>query len=95
MSKSIFHGHGFYVATNTEGKKVEDDFLTCRHCQQGMLKSAWKLKGGMCMVCEGTICSNCHERTRKFGCEGPYVKELERAVNEDYKRRQNAKILGI
>lgn len=90
--KSSHEGYYFYQDND---RKIEDAFLICSHCEQGMLRQAWKQRGGMCMVCDAPICTTCHGRTAKFGCEGPSVRKLERAVNELYRREQNAKILGI
>ena len=96
MTKSIFNGHGYFLNDDTAsgGLKTEDDLVSCKHCQKPLKKVEWKLRGGMCNVCTSPLCYTCYEKAQKFGCT-PYVEQLERAVNEDYKRRQNAKILGI
>jgi hypothetical protein len=49
----------------------------------------------MCFVCTKPLCTHCTARAMKFGCDGPEVKRVEAAVNEQYRREQNAKILGI
>jgi len=97
MTKSIFHGAGYYLNDNraSGGKKAEDDLFICTHCEQTLLKAVWKQAGGMCTVCAAPICITCYDRTHRFGCEGPMVKKLETAVNEAYRREQNAKVLGI
>lgn len=94
--KSIFNGIGYYsyVGPDAPGGRVEADFLTCRHCQQGMLKTAWQEKGAMCFNCESPICSNCYGPTTKFGCQ-VIEKTLIEQLNEHYRREQNARILGI
>lgn len=95
--KSIYSGHGYFLNDDTAsgGVKSEDDLLSCSHCQAPIKKSDWKLQGGMCNVCTSPLCFNCVKRAAKFGCEGPYVRQLEQAVNDSYRREQNAKLLGI
>lgn len=97
MTKSIFHGHGYFMNDDraSGGKLAEDDIVACAHHNGALKKSQWKLQGGMCMVCAKPLCHACYVRTKKFGCEGPEEKRLERAVNEHYHRSQNAKVLGI
>jgi hypothetical protein len=95
--KSIFNGAGHFFNDDTAsgGKFDEDDTLACGHCDRGLLKSKWKESGGMCFVCSKPLCRGCVDRTRQHGCEGPATKRLEAAVNDQYRREQNAKILGI
>lgn len=94
--KRIVNGAGFYSYSGPDapGGRVEGDFLTCGHCQQGMILTAWRTAGAMCMVCERPICTNCHGRTTKFGCE-IVERSLTEKLNEHYRREQNARILGI
>lgn len=97
MTSSIFSGAGYFLNDDraSGGKLAEDDILACAHHGAAMKKAQWKLKGGMCMVCNKPLCLKCVERTRRFGCEGPEIKRIEQAVNDAYKREQNAKVLGI
>lgn len=94
---SIFTGAGYYMNDDraSGGKMIEDDTLACSHCSQGLRKSHWKMKGGMCFVCSKPLCVRCTGLAQKFGCTGPEVKKLEQAVNEAYRREQNAKVLGV
>jgi hypothetical protein len=94
---SIFNGHGYFMNDDraSGGKLAEDDVLACNHCSSGLKKSQWKIKGGFCTACNKPLCFRCTERTHRFGCEGPEVKRIEQAVNANYRREQNAKVLGI
>jgi hypothetical protein len=94
---SILDGHGYFFNDNraSGGKLVEDDLLGCGHCPKPLKKREWRMQGGMCFVCNKPLCLQCYERARTIGCEGPDVDRLMRAVNEQYRRAQNAKVLGI
>lgn len=95
--KSIFSGMGYYMNDDraSGGKLAEDDIFICSHCDQTIKKSAWKQGGGMCMVCSAPVCLTCYGKTKTQGCNGPAVRKLEAAINEAYRREQNAKVLGI
>jgi hypothetical protein len=100
--RSINNGAGYFFNDDrcSGGKLDEDDVIACEHRAPGctsnlMKKSEWKLQGGFCMCCGKPLCLKCYERTKKFGCEGPEVKRFEQAINDDYRRSQNAKVLGI
>ncbi len=95
--KSIFNGSGYFLNDDraSGGKKVEDDIVGCNHCHKPIKKTDWKMKGGFCTVCDRPLCHSCVERTHRFGCEGPEVLRLERALTELHRREQNAKLLGI
>jgi|GEM_PF-4491314 len=97
MSKSIFNGAGYFKNDDTAsgGKLVEDDLLGCGHCPKPMKKHEWREHGGMCFVCQQPLCPHCTARALKFGCEGPEIKRIEQAVNDQYRQQQNEKILGI
>lgn len=97
MSKSIFHGAGYYMNDDraSGGKLTEDDTLKCSHCPQGLRKSEWKMQGGMCFACREPLCVACTAKAQKFGCTGPEVKKIEQAVNDMHRREQNAKIIGV
>lgn len=97
MSTSIFHGAGYFMNDDraSGGKLAEDDVLACSHCNGALKKREWKLQGAFCTVCHKPLCVACGARANKFGCEGPEVKRIERAINEHYKREQNTKLLGL
>ena len=97
MTKSIFDQCGFISNDDraSGGNLTEDDILGCKHCQALLRRSEWKVSGGMCFVCSAPICASCYGRTKKYGCEGPFEKRIEFAVNDLHRREQNARILGI
>jgi hypothetical protein len=97
MTHSIFNGAGYFMNDDraSGGSLDEDDIIACAHCAKALKKHLWKQHGGMCCVCAKPLCTVCTQRTFNVGCEGPQEKQIERAVNEFYRRQQNAKILGI
>ena len=97
MTHSIYTGQGYLLNDNSAsgGTREEADMLGCKHCQALIKKTDWQTKGGMCMACSAPICHSCATRTVKFGCEGPYEKSIERAVEDQYRLTQNSRILGI
>lgn len=94
--KSIFAGAGYVMVDNraSGGGLREDDLLGCLHCQALIDKSKWSAEGAFCHVCYGPICSFCDERKTTFGCE-VFEKRFARAIEENYRKEQNAKILGL
>jgi len=98
MSKSIFNGAGYFMNDDraSGGKLDEDDIVGCWHCHKPIKKAAWKAWGGVCIPCGAKpLCGPCKDRAMRFGCEGPQLKKIEQAVNDDYRRQQNAKVIGI
>lgn len=107
MTKSLFHGMGYYKNDDraSGGKLEEDDIIGCGHsgltaqmvhgCVPTMKKTDWKSYGGMCYVCNAPLCGPCKDRALRFGCDGPEVGRIEKAVDGFYRRQQNAKIMGI
>ena len=92
--KTYTNGMGYVIADNRAsdwGTIEEADLIGCNHCHCAMKKPAWQADGAFCHVCDRPICPNCAE---KPGCT-PYVEKLQRAINEDYRRRQLARMLGI
>lgn len=87
---------GYYCYTGPElrspGNRLEDGFLICGHCEIGMLKSAWTRAGGLCLVCERKLCTNCVSRARTFGCEVA-ERRIDQALTLQHRREQNAKEL--
>lgn len=94
--KSVFTGHGWARIDNTEsgGQLLEDDILGCKHCQALLHGHDWRADGGFCCVCDGPICNSCRDRTRVHGCE-VFQKQVDTALNDLYRREQNAKVLGV
>jgi hypothetical protein len=97
MTQSIFDQAGYFMNDDraSGGALQEDDLLGCAHCPRPVKKAKWKNAGGMCVPCGKPLCFACFERTKEFGCEGPYEKKIIEAVNNSYRREQNAKILGV
>jgi len=74
---------------------IEADILGCKHCCAAILKPLWQVQGAYCHSCDGPICSECDKRS---GCEKgskSWKADLDRAINDVYRREQNAKILGV
>jgi len=99
MKLSIFDQAGYFFNDDraSEGQLSEDDILGCGHFACGgrmMKRSKWKEHGGRCLVCDSFLCSLCYERVKTFGCE-VFEREMRRAVENNYRKEQNAKILGI
>jgi len=76
------------------GKLREADIYVCTHCQAVIFVSQWKLDGGFCGLCSKPICGPCADRMQTKGCE-PFIKQIEQAVEDNYRRKQNARILGV
>lgn len=95
--KSIFHGAGYTFNDDraSGGKLVEDDIIACAHHGGAMKKSAWRMHGGLCTVCDAPLCVRCVGIANRFGCQGPETLRLERALSDLHRREQNAKVLGI
>ena len=91
-------GLGYILNDNTAsgGVKYEADALGCIHCQALIDKTKWKagLEGAYCPQCDDAICFPCAARMAKFGCE-PTIKKFTDALDDQYRKAQNAKILGI
>ena len=84
---------------NSGGGVSESDVICCPHCQTVILLQAWRKEreeggGGYCRKCSAPVCGLCLERMLTHGCE-PYIKFIERQVEENYRREQNRKVLGI
>jgi len=96
MPRSIFNGQGYYLNDNraSGGTLEEDALLGCNHCHAPLKKAEWKHEGGFCMGCEKPLCFSCLKDATKNGCR-PEVERIARAVEEDYRRGQNARVMGI
>jgi hypothetical protein len=95
--RSIFNGAGYLIADNRAsdwGTIEEADLIGCAHCNQTMKKRDWQEDGGFCHCCAKPICGPCADAMPRSGCV-PYLRKLERAVDDAYRREQNRRILGI
>ena len=57
--------HRGYLATYTDGRTIENDTLTCSHCNKVIviefMQFASNIKyGGLCRGCEQHICADCY-----------------------------------
>lgn len=94
--RSVFTGHGYLLSDDraSGGKKDEADLLGCNHCQALLKRSAWAENGGMCMSCDAPVCSLCRDRIPTHGCEH-FLRQLTEALETQYRRDQNMRVLGI
>jgi hypothetical protein len=97
-TKSIYNGLGYVMNDNRSsgGKLVEDDVLGCGHCQTCINRANWKAYGeNRCFSCDEAICSICLFEMKNTGCGCQNFKRaFERAIEDRYRREQNAKVLG-
>jgi hypothetical protein len=95
MVKSVFNGVGYLLSDDTAsgGARVEADMLGCYHCQRLMRRKLWADDGGFCHCCDGPICGKCADGMLTRGCEN-YMRQLEGALEDQYRRDQNARVLG-
>lgn len=93
MSHSRFSGSGYMLNDNrcSGGKVEEADVLGCKHCCAVIFKASWVEEGAYCHQCDGPICTACD---RDPNCKN-FMRQLDQANDEAYRREQNAKILGI
>jgi hypothetical protein len=96
---SIFTGVGYRISDNraSGGKKVECDILTCTHCQAVLDATSMKNgagENGWCRRCNAPICGLCADKMLTGGCL-PYIKQVEMAVDAQYRRAQLMKIAGL
>jgi len=96
MMRSIFNGTGYLRADDrcSGGQLEEADLVGCKHCLTTMRKSEWQADGGFCHCCDAPVCGPCADQMPKQGCK-PFLSELEKSINEAYRREQNARMLGI
>lgn len=93
--KSRFAQSGYLINDNraSGGLREEDDILACNHCSALLRASEWKRAGGYCTGCDKPLCTRCLSEVGRTGCV-PEVARLERAIADDYRRRQNARVCG-
>lgn len=89
-------GAGYISIDETAAGKGhrEADIYCCSHCQAVIFVKAWREDGGFCGRCQAPVCGPCADRMQTRGCE-PFTAQVERMLEEVYRREQNAKILGI
>ncbi len=89
-------GAGYFVNDErvSGGRLSEDDVLGCAHCQKALKKKIWLNNGGYCSQCDQELCVECATKTMTEGCAN-FKRRVERAIADDYRREQNARILGI
>ena len=76
------------------GVRDEADMLGCSHCQRLMRQREWQCDGGFCHSCDAPVCSGCADRIPTKGCE-VFLRVLEGELEREYRRSQNARLLGI
>lgn len=104
--ENMFRGGGFMLKDDrcSGGALVEDDITGCGHCHGVLTKrerskngEPWKgrlLTHAHCQRCDRDICPACGLDTEKHGCV-PHDRMIDEALSDNYRREQNAKIMGI
>lgn len=72
-------------------KQEEFDMVQCAHCMAHFKVKRRNPEGGWCAQCSHFICLPC---TDKGTCT-PFMKQIEQEEKEQYRKNQNARILGI
>jgi hypothetical protein len=96
--KRISDGAGYFLNDDraSGGKRDEDDLLGCGHCPRPVKKHKWQIHGGICFVCGKPLCFACYDTAHKTKqCRGSEEENIIRAVDEAYRKQQNAKVFGI
>jgi hypothetical protein len=77
----------------------EADVMACNHCQKLIIVSKWKLDGGLCGCCGQAVCGPCADKILLPADQGggciPFIERVRRQLEFNYRRAQNARILGI
>ena len=96
MLKSQYRRLGVLVNDDraSGGQLTEADVTTCAHCQAIVRRDKWRFHGGWCGQCCAPVCFLCGERTKSEGCM-PFLRLVDAALDRQYRRQQNARILGI
>ncbi|MCS6946262.1 MAG: DUF530 domain-containing protein [Steroidobacteraceae bacterium] len=86
-------GAGYLINDNRPGGGTleEYDFHLCSHCQR--LIPLHKIEH-WCAKCDKAVCDSCASRLVTEGCL-PFVKQVEDAMERNYRRSQLVKLLGI
>jgi hypothetical protein len=53
------HRQGGVGPDGERGVLLEQDFVTCSHCDRIVYLVAWNLKGGFCLRCSKRVCDAC------------------------------------
>jgi len=80
--------------TEPDGSSASLDTFTCSHCNAIVIvRPSVPLEdlGGFCRLCMKNVCGPCADK----GVCRPFLKRIEREEEAEYRRRQNAKILGL
>jgi hypothetical protein len=103
-------GAGYALIDNSAsdwGNKIEADVLSCIRCQKilfrqhtidhlGRIHLGWNDTGAWCHRCDAPLCFECAAPSNPCPAQcGGFRAELDRAIEANYHRTQNAKILGI
>lgn len=98
MKKRIIDGAG-WIRTDERasgGELVEDDMLGCGHCPRPIPKRKWEADGGFkCWKCDKVLCRECAAAPPRMECPGSDAQQIEKALSDNHRREQNAKVLGI
>lgn len=76
------------------GQKTEAEIISCWHCQKILKLQDWKQDGGWCGKCNKHLCGPCSDKMLTKGCE-PFMQRLETMLENNYRSRQLARMLGI
>jgi hypothetical protein len=76
------------------GKLLEDDLDACRHCHATIPRSKLLVAHAHCSKCDGPLCASCGIRAMQFGCV-THDQWMTQLIKDQYRREQNAKIMGI
>lgn len=95
MLKSVRAGQGYLLADDraSGGSREEADMIGCKHCLALMRRASWQEDGGFCHCCDAPVCGPCADKILTHGCT-PFMRQLEQALETDYRRRQFAMIAG-
>ena len=91
--KSMFNGMGYLIEDIATDRR-EADMLACFHCQASLKRKLWADDGGFCHACDGPVCGPCSDKQLTEGCAN-FRRALEKALDQDYHRRQYARMAGI
>ena len=106
--KSRFAGAGYILVDNRAsdwGNRIESDVLVCGGCQsllhrhdtidhQNRIHIGWANEGAWCHRCAKPLCAACGAKPCPPECGG-FEKRFFELVEDQYRREQNARILGI
>ena len=103
-------GAGYFINDDrpSGGRLSEDDVLGCAHCQRVLKRKSWLANGGYCHQCDQELCVECATAAQKDGSQSlaapgnivtagcaNFKRFVDRALADDYRKAQNARILGI